>query len=153
MPSRFFILILLVLCLPGTALAAGSYRVLCYHDVQEDVRVNPDPYAVDTAQLVSQFAWLKENGYHVIGMDDVIAAREGRKPLPDKAVLLTFDDGFRSVYTQVYPLLRLFGFRAVVALSGRWLDAPAGKTVEYDGKQVPRDLILRPRRPPPPPTR
>jgi len=142
MRSRFFILILLMLCLPGTALAAGSYRVLCYHDVQEDVRVNPDPYAVDTAQLVSQFAWLKENGYHVIGMDDVIAAREGRKPLPDKAVLLTFDDGFRSVYTQVYPLLRLFGFRAVVALSGRWLDAPAGKAVEYDGKQVPRDTFL-----------
>lgn len=136
------LLLLLFLCLPGAALAAGSFRVLCYHDVQEDVRVNPDPYAVDTAQLVSQFSWLKENGYRVIGMDDVVAAREGRKPLPDKAVMLTFDDGFRSVYTQVYPLLRLFGYRAVVALSGRWLDAPGGKTVEYDGKQVPRDTFL-----------
>lgn len=142
MMRRALTLILLVLCLPGAALAAGSYRVLCYHDVQEDVRVKPDPYAVDTAQLVSQFSWLKENGYHVIGMDDVVAAREGRKPLPEKAVMLTFDDGFRSVYTQVYPLLRLFGYRAVVALTGRWLDAPAGRTVEYDGKQVPRETFL-----------
>lgn len=142
MMNRALVLTLLLLCLPGAVLAAGSYRVLCYHDVQEDVRVNPDPYAVDTAQLVSQFAWLKENGYRVIGMDDVIAAREGRKPLPDKAVMLTFDDGFSSVYTQVYPLLRLFGYRAVVALSGRWLDAPPGKTVEYDGRQAPRQTFL-----------
>ncbi|HEX7813296.1 MAG TPA: poly-beta-1,6-N-acetyl-D-glucosamine N-deacetylase PgaB [Burkholderiales bacterium] len=142
MSRRVLTLILLLLCLPGAALAAGSYRVLCYHDVREDVRVNPDPFAVDAAQLVSQFAWLKENGYHVIGMDDVIAAREGRKPLPDKAVMLTFDDGYRSVYTRVYPLLRLFNYPAVIALSGHWLDAPAGKTVEYDGRQVPRENFL-----------
>lgn len=142
MASRALILVLLVLCLPGAALAAGSFRVLCYHDIQNDVRVNPDPYAIDTAELVSQFSWLKENGYRVIGMDDVIAAREGRRPLPDKAVMLTFDDGFRSVYTRVYPLLKLFNYPAVVALSGRWLDVPSGKAVEYDGRQVPRDTFL-----------
>ncbi len=142
MTNRALFLILLVLCLPGAALAAGSYRVLCYHDVQEDVRVNPDPYAVDTAQLVSQFAWLRENGYRVIGMDDVIAAREGRRPLPDKAVMLTFDDGYRSVYTRVYPLLRLFNYPAVVALTGARLEVPAGRTVEYDGKPVPRENFL-----------
>src|SRR3982751_2992900 len=114
---RRLILLLLALCIPATGWAADTYRVFCYHDVQEDVRVDPDPFAVDTSQLVSQFAWLKENGYRVISLDDVIAAREGRKPLPDKAVLLTFDDGYRSIYTRVFPLLRLFGYPAVIALS------------------------------------
>lgn len=133
---------ILALCVSGAAQAAGTFRVICWHDVREDVRVVPDPFAVDTAELVSQFSWLRENGYHVIGMDDVIAAREGRRPLPDKAVMLTFDDGFRSVYTRVYPLLKLFGYKAVVALTGAWLDAPAGKTVEYDGKAVPRETFL-----------
>ena len=136
--GRRLLLLLLALCLPATGWAADTYRVLCYHDVQEDVRVDPDPFAVDTAQLVSQFAWLKENGYRVISLDDIIAAREGRKPLPDKAILLTFDDGYRSVYTRVFPLLRLFGYPAVIALSGHWLEADAGGNVEYDGKQVPR---------------
>lgn len=138
---RILLPLLLMLCAPAAG-AAGAYRVLCYHDVREDVRVRPDPYAVDTAQLVAQFAWMKENGVQVIGMDDVIAAREGRKPLPEKAVMLTFDDGYRSVYTRVYPLLKLFNYPAVVALSGSWLDAPAGKSVEYDGKQVPREEFL-----------
>ena len=140
--SRTFLCALFMLCLPATGLAANTYRVLCYHDVQEDVRVVPDPYAVDTAQLVSQFAWLKENGFHMIGLDDVIAAREGKRALPDKAVLLTFDDGYRSVYTRVFPLLKLFNYPAVVALSGHWLDAPAGAAVEYDGKEVPRSRFL-----------
>ncbi len=139
---RAFLFILFIWCLPAAAMAANTYRVLCYHDVQEDVRVSPDPYAVDTAQLVAQFAWLKENGFHMISLDDVIAAREGRRILPDKALLLTFDDGYRSVYTRVFPLLKLFNYPAVVALSGHWLDAPAGKPVEYEGKEVPRSRFL-----------
>lgn len=121
---------------------AVSYRVLCYHDVQKDVRVNPDPYAVDSEQLVAQFAWLKENGYRVVSLDDVLAAREGRRALPPKAVALTFDDGYRSVYTRVFPLLKLFNYPAIVALSGRWLDAAPGETVEYDGKPVARERFL-----------
>jgi biofilm PGA synthesis lipoprotein PgaB len=139
---RACVIVLLLLCLPGAVLAASSYRVLCYHDVQEDVRVNPDPFAVDTAQLVSQFAWLKENGFHVISLDDVIAAREGKRALPDKAVLLSFDDGYRSAYTRVFPLLKLFNYPAVIALSGHWLDAPMSKAVEYEGREVPRSRFL-----------
>ena len=140
--ARAFLFALLMSCLPAAGLAANSYRVLSYHDVQEDVRVTPDVFAVDTAQLVSQFAWLKENGFHVISVDDVIAAREGKRALPDKAVLLTFDDGYRSAYTRVFPLLKLFNYHAVIALSGHWLDAPAGKTVEYEGREVPRSRFL-----------
>ncbi len=140
--TRAVLFILLMLCLPAAGLAANTYRVLCYHDVQEDVRVIPDPYAVDTAQLVAQFAWLKENSFHVISLDDVIAARDGRRALPDKALLLTFDDGYRSFYTRVFPLLKLFNYHAVVALSGHWLEAPAGGTVEYEGSQVPRGKFL-----------
>jgi biofilm PGA synthesis lipoprotein PgaB len=136
------LLLLLALWLPATGLAADAFRILCYHDVQADVRVSPDPFAVDTVALAGQFAWLKENGYTVVGMDDVIEARAGRRPLPAKAVMLTFDDGYRSVYTRVYPLLRLFGYKAVVALTGVWLDAPAGAKVEYDGKPVAREQFL-----------
>jgi len=119
-----------------------SYRVLCYHDVPEDVRVHPDPYAVDSAQLVAQFAWMKDNGYNVVSFDDVIAAREGRRALPPKAVVLTFDDGYRSFYARVFPLLKVFRYPAVIALSGRWLDAAAGETVEYEGRQVARERFL-----------
>ncbi len=140
--ARILLLVCLLACFPATGIAENGFRVLCYHDVQEDVRVAPDPFAVDTAQLVSQFAWLKENGYRVISLDEVIAAHAGRRALPQKAVLLTFDDGYRSTYTRVFPLLKLFGYPAVVAVTGKWLDAPAGATVRYEGREVPRDQFL-----------
>lgn len=132
----------LLLALTTGASAQGSYRVLCYHDVVPDVRDRPDPFAVDAGQLAAQFAWLKENGFRVVGVEDLIAAQEGRRPLPDKAVLLTFDDGYRSVYTRIYPLLKAFGYPAVVALTGSWLAGSAGKSVEYDGTPVPRENFL-----------
>jgi biofilm PGA synthesis lipoprotein PgaB len=133
----------LLLMLAGVAFAEPmTFRVLCYHDVVQDVRDHPDPYAVDAGQLAMQFAWLKENGYRVVSLDDVIAAQQGRRPLPEKAVLLTFDDGYRSVYTRVYPLLKAFGYPALVALSGGWLDAASRRTVEYDGGRVARERFL-----------
>lgn len=137
------LLVILLLALADTARGESTtYRVLCYHDVVRDVRDQPDPYAVDAGQLAAQFSWLKENGYRVVSLDEVIAAQQGRRALPDKAVLLTFDDGYRSLYTRVYPLLKTFGYPAIVALSGGWLDAPPGKTVDYDGESVPRERFL-----------
>jgi biofilm PGA synthesis lipoprotein PgaB len=122
--------------------APGSVLVLCYHDVREDVREVADPYAVDAAELASQFAWLRAHGYRPVGLDDILAARRGERALPERAVLLTFDDGYRSFYTRVYPLLRLYGYPAVLALVGRWLDTPAGERVAYGEAGLPRSDFL-----------
>ena len=109
---------------PVAALPAGAFIVLCYHEVRSDVRDYPDPYAVDSGALVAQFAWLRGNGYVPVSLDAIIAARQGGKPLPPKAILLTFDDAYLSFYTQVYPLLREFRFPAVLAVVGSWIDNP-----------------------------
>ena len=42
--------------------------------------------------------WLEKHGYHFVSVDDLLADAAGRRPLPDKAVLLTFDDGYQSIY-------------------------------------------------------
>jgi biofilm PGA synthesis lipoprotein PgaB len=119
----------------GPAVAvAGSFTVLCYHEARDEVRDYPDPYAVDTAALVRQFAWLRGNGYTPVSLDEIVAARQGGKPLPAKAVLLTFDDAYLSFYTRVYPLLREFRFPAVLAVVGKWIDAPQGKETQYGEK-------------------
>lgn len=127
---------------PPPAPAPGAFLVLCYHEVRDDVRAAADPYAVDAAELASQFAWLRAQGYRPVSLDDILAARRGERALPDKAVLLTFDDGYRSFYTRVYPLLRLYGYPAVLALVGRWMETPAGELVEYGDAGLPRGDFL-----------
>ena len=72
--------------------------VLAYHDVREDLRRDfaPDQYAVSAENLAMQFSWLRENHYKVVSIRQVLAALDGGRPLPPKAVLLTFDDGLAS---------------------------------------------------------
>jgi biofilm PGA synthesis lipoprotein PgaB len=51
-------------------------------------------------------------------MDQILAARAGKLPLPEKAVLITFDDGYHSVYANAFPILKLFNAPAVIAVVG-----------------------------------
>lgn len=137
---RVPLFILLVALIQTMPVAGAEWVALTYHDVRDDVRgdLDPDRFAVSTEHLAQHFEWLRENGWTPIGIDDLIAAREGRRPLPERAVLLTFDDGLASVYTKVFPLLKLFDYPAVVALVGRWLELEEGETVSYGGREVGR---------------
>jgi biofilm PGA synthesis lipoprotein PgaB len=68
----------------------------------------------------------------------VDAARRGERTLPERSILITFDDGYRSLYTRVFPLVLAYRIPIVAALVGSWMDAPAGSMVNYGQKQVPR---------------
>ncbi|NID14321.1 poly-beta-1,6-N-acetyl-D-glucosamine N-deacetylase PgaB [Luteibacter yeojuensis] len=142
------LLALLGLALPAFAQQAAPARpaltVLAYHDVRDDVRLNGDrdPDALSTDHLVAHFEWLKANGYHVVSLEQVVQASHGGTPLPKDAVLLTFDDGLESFYTRVYPLLRAYGYPAVQALVGSWMDMPDGKRMPYNGSDCDRSCFL-----------
>lgn len=101
---------------------SGKYLVLNYHDIQDEVTAKDDPTTISTDTLVLHFNWLNRHGYTSIGMDDVLAAKEGRRALPAKAVMLTFDDGYASFYTRVFPLLKSFKYKAVQAIVGCWIE-------------------------------
>ncbi len=136
------ILFLLLMVAPG---AGAELIVLSYHEVDHAPERRKDfkAMSMDTSELAKQFSWLKEHGYVSVNIDDLLAARRGERPLPDKAVLLTFDDGYRGMYKQVYPLLRAFGFYAVIAVVGRWQETPLAEKVLYGSDLVPRDYFLR----------
>lgn len=119
-----------------------SFRVLCYHDVRDNLRQSfqtwPEPTAIDTRDLIEQFTWLQQNGWQPVSLQQIVDARAGRGRLPEKAVLLTFDDGYKSVYTKVFPLLKLFNYPAVIAVVGDWIGTPAGTPVQYGDARLAR---------------
>jgi biofilm PGA synthesis lipoprotein PgaB len=136
---RRALLALLIFFLPlGAAQAAGDFIVLCYHEVENEKTGSLTRTAVRAGDLAAQFAWLKANGYHPVSLQQILDSRRGGPALPDKALLLTFDDGKKDVYTRVFPLLKLFRFPVVVALTGHWLNVPDGGMVDYDGVPIPR---------------
>jgi poly-beta-1,6-N-acetyl-D-glucosamine N-deacetylase len=144
-------LLLLMLALPlaaaarGPASVADAFVALSYHRVEPDGAARTrgiDRYAVEVSQLVAHFSWLRDNGYRPVSLDDIVASRGGGKALPPKAVLLTFDDGYADFHARVYPLLKLFGFPAVIALVGSWMEAPSGSLIDYGDATVGRESFL-----------
>src|SRR5690606_16987193 len=57
-------------------------------------------------------------------------------------VLLTFDDGYRSFYTRVFPLLKAYGWPAVLAPVGQWVDTPVNEKVDFGGRPTSRERFL-----------
>ncbi|MGE8638744.1 MAG: poly-beta-1,6-N-acetyl-D-glucosamine N-deacetylase PgaB [Achromobacter sp.] len=118
-----------------------QFLALAYHDVEDD---DPDQgfLSVRTDRLVDQLAWLRANGYQAVSVDQILAARQGGQPLPERAVLLSFDDGYRSFYTRVLPILKAYGWPALLAPVGVWMDTPADKPVDFGGSPEARDRFL-----------
>lgn len=126
---------------PSHAWPRNHYLALAYHDVEDD---NPDQtfVSVSTAHLQQQLAWLREHGYQPISVDQILSAARGGPDLPERAVLLSFDDGYRSFYERVYPLLRAYNWPAVLAPVGVWVDPEPGAQVDFGGLPVPRERFL-----------
>jgi biofilm PGA synthesis lipoprotein PgaB len=121
-----------------------AFDVLSYHDVRDEVDgdLERETTTISTRNLARHFAWLQEHGYHPVSINDLIDAKNGKKLLPSKPVLLTFDDGYQSVYTRVYPLLKLYKYPAVSAVVGSWLEVADGQAVQYGDEKMPRENFL-----------
>ena len=116
----------------------NQFLVLAYHDVEDDA-ADQRYLSVRTRALNEQIGWLLHNGYHVISVQDILDAHDGKKTLPPKAVLLSFDDGYSSFYTRVWPLLQAWNVPALWAPVGSWVDTPANQKVNFGGLMTPRD--------------
>ncbi len=78
-----------------------------------------------------QMAYLKENGYRVIPLNDLIAFMQFRTALPKKAVVITIDDGYRSVYDTAFPILKKYGFAATLFIYLDFIGIP-GSSVTWE---------------------
>ncbi len=130
--------------LPAPANSADggtAFVAVALHDVVDHARELSDD-AMTTGDLIAFFEWLRGNGWTAISVDDIARAASGAKPLPQRAILITFDDGYRSLYTRVYPLLLAYRIPVVSALVGAWMDAPMDASVQYDDQTVPRSKFI-----------
>lgn len=95
---------------PGGEGLPRTLPVLMYHHVVEAGECND--MTVTAQKLDADLTWLQENGYQTILPRELA---EGG-PFPDKPVLLTFDDGYRSNYDLLYPLLKKHQMKAVISI-------------------------------------
>ena len=86
-----------------------SIPVLCYHRV---ITKTYSPYDLTPARLESHFQLLKKEGFHPITAAEYLNFQKHPALFPKKPILLTFDDGNKSHYLHVFPLLEKYGYKA-----------------------------------------
>lgn len=98
-----------------------SLPILMYHSVLKD-KSRAGKYIVSPDTLEQDILYLKSRGYTTVVMEDLINYVENGVPLPEKPVMLTFDDGHLNNKTYVYPLLQKHGMKAVISIVGEYTE-------------------------------
>ncbi len=102
-----------------------SVPVLIYHyveyvqDEKDTIRksLNIIPYI-----FIKQIETLKNAGYTFVTMSELIDMFDGKKELPQKLIAITFDDGYRDFYTDVFPILKKYNVKVTAYIVSGFLD-------------------------------
>lgn len=148
--SRLFLLVklnlrALALALVGVALSAAAIvtvrampaeeaveiPVVMYHAVLKD-EARHGRYVVSPAEFENDLLYLKKHGYTTILIQDLIAYTQGGT-LPEKPILLTFDDGYYNNYLYAFPIAKKYQCKFVISPIGRYADSysETGETNAY----------------------
>lgn len=93
---------------------AVKLPVIMYHSVLIDKSSRND-YVVSPDLFESDLKYFKDNGYTAVTVNDLIDYVYKNKALPQKIVMLTFDDGYYNNYKYVFPLLKKYNTKAVIS--------------------------------------
>ncbi|MFK7909529.1 MAG: polysaccharide deacetylase family protein [Akkermansiaceae bacterium] len=108
--------------IPGKPPVSDGVRVsvLGYHDFSKTKKATQ--MLLPTATFRKQMQAIRDLGLNVITMEDFMAWKRGEKKIKDKSVVITIDDGWKSVYTDAYPILKEFKYPFTVYLYKNYVD-------------------------------
>lgn len=103
---RHFLLLILLISPCVWADTGYSVPILTYHNVDP---VQTGSTTISSQKLEQQLKWLKDNGYTVIPLLDLVSYLQGKTTsLPAKSVVITADDGRETVYQHMYPIIKKY---------------------------------------------
>ena len=114
----------------------GGYQIvpiLTYHNLAEQAKGR---LVLAAASFREQMQYLKTNGYRVVSIADFIEFTRLGRQLPQRAVVLTFDDGYRSFKDFAFPVLKELGFTATLFIYTDWVGAGRGSLSWNDLREL-----------------
>lgn len=106
--------------------------ILMYHSILKD-SARQGKYVCSPDQLKNDLLYLKEHGYEAVNVSDLISYVQNGTPLPQKPVMITFDDGYYNNYLYAYPILKETGMKGVLSVVGKLTESfsETGETNAY----------------------
>jgi peptidoglycan/xylan/chitin deacetylase (PgdA/CDA1 family) len=117
--------------------AAARIVVLAYHRVSDDLPSCRN-LCVSPSVFRKQMEYIAHSRYRPISLATLAEGLEGRSELRGDLIAITFDDGYRDVFTHALPALREFGVPATIFLTTGWIDAQQTPWWDRLGRAVAR---------------
>ena len=111
-----------------SAYSADSAVILQYHHVSE---TTPAITSIRPERFKEHLDYLDDNGYQVKSIEDVIRSIQENKTLPEKTIVITFDDAYQNIYQNAYPLLKEKGWPFTIFVSTEPVDRNFGKFLSW----------------------
>lgn len=110
--------------------------VLAYHgvvsDEEKESKYKDNIYTMSVSQFESHMKYLSDNGYTTYFMEDIEKYMDGDIEVPEKAVALTFDDGFKNFNTVVKPILEKYNLKGTCFVIGKNLTSDNGAMLKTE---------------------
>ena len=104
--------------------------IIMYHSLLKDPGLQ-GKYVISPEVLENDMKYLKEKGYTAVNVQDLLDFVDGKKELPEKPVILSFDDGYYNNYYYAYPLAKQYNMKIVIAPIGSCTDKFSATTDEH----------------------
>jgi peptidoglycan/xylan/chitin deacetylase (PgdA/CDA1 family) len=136
---------------PSRSAEATTAPILTYHAISEPpASARHRDLFVDADHFTAQMTWLREHGYEAVTLDELYDGWKEGSALPAKPVVVSFDDGLQTQFTQAFPLLRDLDWPGVLNLKaeslrqGELTEAMVGRMVAA-GWEVSSHTITHPK--------
>lgn len=103
---------------------------IMYHGLLKDPAYE-GKYVISPAEWESDLCYLKNNGYTPIHMEELYAWQDHGEALPEKPILLTFDDGYYNNYVYAWPLAKQYGMKFIISPIGSCTDRFTGANDDH----------------------
>ncbi len=125
-----FITICIIIFNPVSAYEKTNLPIIMYHSILKD-DTKSSCYITSLVSLEKDLIYLKDEGYTSITQEVLIDFLKNGEDLPEKPILLTFDDGFYNNFLYVIPLLEKYEMHGVFAINGEFTQT---RTESFDGE-------------------
>lgn len=150
--SRLLVLLLIAL-IPAAGYRVQSLRqktadhivVFCYHrlctdEYHQTITKEKDLWT-KKSDFEAEMKWLHDRGYRTLSLDEFYAWHEGKKELPPKSVVITFDDGYQNVIEHGLPIMKKYNIKATMFMIGVMMTETQEDEGELD--YIGRDTMQR----------
>lgn len=109
--------------------AADHFNILVYHHVSDST---PFSTSISPTKFREHLQFFKDNQMSILSLEQALALLNSHNALPERSIVITFDDGYKNIYEQAWPLLKEYDYPFTIFISTDSIDQRYANMLTWD---------------------